>query len=78
MVKRSSRQPWRLDFGFFWQRFDGIIRYFENGFSNGPAEGLNTKARLATRQAYGFHTADAVLAMIDLRCSGLHIPLPRF
>ncbi len=60
------------------QRLDGIIRYFEGGFSNGPAEGLNNKARLATRQAYGFHSTEAVLAMIDLRCTGLRISLPRF
>jgi hypothetical protein len=38
--------------------------------------GKNTKARLATRQAFGFRTADAVRAMIDLRCTGLVIPLP--
>lgn len=60
------------------KRFDGVIRYFEGGFSNGPAEGLNNKARLATRQAYGFHSAGAVLAMINLRCTGLNIQLPRF
>lgn len=60
------------------KRFDGIVRYFETGFSNGPAEGMNNKARLATRQAYGFHSADAVLAMINLRCTGLVISLPRF
>jgi transposase len=59
------------------KRLEGIIRYFESGFSNGPAEGLNNKARLATRQAYGFHSAGAVLAMIDLRCSGIRIRLPR-
>ena len=41
--------------------------------TNGLVEGLNNKARLATRQAYGFHSAAAVLAMIVLRCSGLDI-----
>ena len=55
----------------------GILRYFETGYTTSRAEGNNTKARLATRQAYGFHSALAVLAMIELRCSGIHVPLPR-
>ena len=55
----------------------GILRYFETGYTTGVAEGWNNKARLATRQAYGFHSATAVLAMIYLRCSGVRVPLPR-
>ena len=54
----------------------GILRYFETGFTTGPSEGQNAKARLATRQAYGFHSAQAALAMIELRCTGLQISLP--
>lgn len=55
----------------------GILRYFETGYTTSRAEGNNSKARLATRQAYGFHSAAAVLAIIELRCSGIHVPLPR-
>lgn len=58
------------------EHFDGILAYFETGYTTSRSEGINTKARLATRQAFGFHSADAVRAMIDLRCSGLLIPLP--
>ncbi len=58
------------------EHFEGILAYFETGYTTSQSEGLNTKARLATRQAFGFHSADAVRAMIDLRCSGLVIPLP--
>ena len=58
------------------EHLEGILAYFETGYTTSRSEGLNTKARLATRQAYGFHSADAVRAMIDLRCSGLVIPLP--
>jgi transposase len=54
----------------------GILAYFDTGYTNGPAEGLNNKARLATRRAYGFHGHEAVIAMIELCCSGIHIPLP--
>lgn len=56
--------------------FDGVLAYFETGYTTSIAEGKNTKARLATRQAFGFHTADALRAMIDLRCTGLFVPLP--
>lgn len=56
--------------------FDGVIAYFETGYTTSRAEGLNNKARLATRQAYGFHSAEAVRAMIELRCTGLVIRLP--
>jgi transposase len=52
---------------------DGIVAYIRHRISNGLVEGLNTKARLITRRAYGFHSAEAVLAMIDLCCSGLDL-----
>lgn len=58
------------------QHLDGILAFFETGFTTSTSEGLNAKARLATRQAFGFHSAEAVLAMIDLRCTGIDIPLP--
>ena len=50
---------------------DGIVAYVRWQVTNGPTEGLNNKARLITRRAYGFHSAEAVLAMIQLCCSGL-------
>lgn len=55
------------------EHMDGIVAYVRHRISNGLVEGLNNKARLITRRAYGFHSADAVLAMIDLCCSGLNI-----
>jgi hypothetical protein len=36
-------------------------------------EGLGNKARLATRRAYGFHSAAAAIAMIMLCCTGLDL-----
>ena len=56
--------------------FEGVLAYFETGYTTSRSEGINAKARLATRQAFGFHSADAVRAMIDLRCTGLIVPLP--
>jgi len=56
----------------------GIIAYVRTGLSNGPTEGLNNKARLITRRAYGYHSAPALIAMIFLCCGGITLspPLP--
>jgi transposase len=50
---------------------DDIVAYVRWRLTNGLAEGLGNKARLATRRAYGYHSASAVIAMIMLCCSGL-------
>lgn len=59
------------------QYLDEIVAYVRWRVTNGLIEGLNNKARLLTRRAYGFHSADAALAMIMLCCSGIEIPPPR-
>jgi len=37
---------------------------------------LNSKVRLISHRAYGFHSADALIAMIYLCCAGITIALP--
>ena len=59
------------------ENLDEIVAYIRWRVTNGLVEGLNNKVRLLTRRAYGFHSADAVLAMIMLCCSGIVIPPPR-
>jgi transposase len=56
----------------------GILAYVSTGLSNGLVEGLNNKIRLITRRAFGFHSAQALMAMIYLCCGGLSLapPLP--
>lgn len=55
------------------EHMDGIVAYVRHRITNGLVEGLNNKARLLTRRAYGFHSAEAVLALIELCCSGLEL-----
>ncbi len=55
------------------KHLDDIIAYIRWRLTNGLVEGLNNKARLLTRRAYGFHSADAVIAMIMLCCTGLDL-----
>jgi len=48
----------------------------EHGISNGRVEGLNTKVRLLIRRAYGFHSADAALALVMLAAGPIDLKLP--
>lgn len=57
-------------------RRDLILNAIEHGISNGRVEGLNTKVRLITRRAYGFHSAEAALALVMLAAGPINLQLP--
>ena len=54
----------------------GVLSAIELGLSNGRLEGLNSKIRLLSHRAYGFHSANALTATIYLCCAGIQIDLP--
>jgi len=54
----------------------GVLAAVELGLSNARLEGLNSKIRLFSHRAYGFASADALIATIYLCCSGIQIDLP--
>ena len=56
---------------------DGILAAVRLGLSNGRLEGLNSKIRLISHRSYGFHSADALIALVYLCCTGIDIELPR-
>jgi transposase len=58
------------------QHRKGILAAVEHRLSNGRLEGLNNKIRLLSHRAFGFHSADALLALVYLCCSAINIPLP--
>jgi len=58
------------------ERHDLILNAVEHGISNGRVEGLNTKVRLIIRRAYGFHSADAALALVILAAGPIDLKLP--
>lgn len=58
------------------QRRTIIVNALEHGISNGRVEGMNTKVRLLVRRAYGFHTAEAALALVMLACGPISLKLP--
>ena len=55
---------------------DGILAAIRLGINNGRAEGLNNVVRLITRRAYGFHSAQAALALVMLTCGPIQLHLP--
>jgi transposase len=54
----------------------GIEAALTHGLSNGLVEGVNTRIRLLTRVAFGFHSAQALIALALLSLGGLCPPLP--
>ena len=56
---------------------DGILAAIRLGLSNGRLEGLNSKIRLISHRAFGFHSADPLIALIYRCCAGITIELPR-
>jgi hypothetical protein len=46
------------------------------GVANARVEAINTKIRLITRRAFGFHSPDALIALAMLTLGGLCPPLP--
>jgi transposase len=56
---------------------DGILAAIRLGLSNGRLEGLNSKIRLISHRSFGFHSAEALIALVYLCCTGIDITLPR-
>ena len=53
-----------------------IHNTLDHGVSNALSEATNTHLRLLTRRAYGYHSAEALIAMATLTRGGLCPPLP--
>ena len=58
------------------QNKPGIIATLTHRLSNARIEALNTTLRLICRRAYGFHSADALIALAMLTVGGLRPTLP--
>ena len=77
-ARRSRLRPFVKVARTLGQYREGVLAYVRTRLSNGITEGLNNKTRLITRRAYGFHSAEALGAMIHLCCGGIVLspPLP--
>jgi len=48
----------------------------EHGLPGARSEATNTHLRLLTRRAYGYHSPESLIAMVDLTRAGLCPSLP--
>jgi transposase len=55
---------------------EGILAARRLKLSNARAEALNNKVKLIVRRAYGFHSANAALALVHLTCGPVTLTLP--
>jgi transposase len=70
-ARRSRLAPFKKAAATIRDHLEGIVAYVATGFSNGPTEGLNGKARTITRRSFGFHSATSLISMLFLCCAGL-------
>jgi transposase len=77
-ASRSRLQPFVRAARTIRKHLAGIVAYVRTRLTNGLTEGLNGKIRVITRRAYGFHSPQALTAMILLCCGGVQLdpPLP--
>jgi transposase len=54
----------------------GILAARRLNISNARAEAMNNKVKLIVRRAYGFHSANAALALVHLTCGPDTLTLP--
>jgi transposase len=56
--------------------YSGIVATLTHRLTNARIEQINTTLQLICRRAYGFHSADALIALAMLTVGGLRPPLP--
>jgi transposase len=77
-ASRSALKPFVRTARTIRQHLAGVAAYLASRMTSGLVEGINNKLRVVARRAYGFHSADALIAMLYLTCGGIPLspPLP--
>jgi len=73
-ARRSRLQPFRRLAETIRGHWPAIRRFLTIRLTNAILEGTNSKIRMISHRAFGFHSAQALIAMIYLNCSGITIP----
>ena len=55
---------------------DDVLAYIDERFTNGVVEGLNNRLRAVARRAFGYHSPEALIAMLYLVCGGVRLEPP--
>lgn len=72
-ARRSALEPFKKLALTLKNHWEGISRFIKHKLTNGAVEGYNSKIRMISHRAFGFHSADALIAMIHLTCSGIRL-----
>jgi transposase len=77
-ASRSRLAPFVKTARTIRRHFEGVVAYVKTRLTNGLTEGLNNRMRMVARRAFGFHSAEALIAMLFLNCGGIRLnpPLP--
>jgi len=75
-AQRSRLEPFITTGRTIRQHRTGILAAINLRINNGRIEGLNNRVRLIVRRGYGFHTAQAALALVMLTCGPIELHLP--
>ena len=77
-ASRSKLKPFVKAARTVRKHFDGIVAYVNSRLTNGFTEGINNKLRMVARRAFGFHSPQALIAMLFLTSGGIQLdpPLP--
>jgi transposase len=75
-AQRSRLKPFTKLAATITEHRPGIQAAIDHGLSNARVEAANTTIRLITRRAFGFHSADALIALAMLTLGRLCPPLP--
>jgi hypothetical protein len=73
---RSRLEPFVKLTGTVRTHRAGILAAIRLGINNARVEAFNNKVRLITRRAYGFHSAQAALALVMLACGPITLCPP--
>lgn len=72
-ASRSKLRPFVRAARTVRKHFAGVATYLCSRLTNGFTEGTNNMIRMITRRAFGFHSAEALSAMIFLHCGGIQL-----
>lgn len=70
-AQRSRLQPFVKLAHTVADHWEGIRRFIDLRITNAPVEGYNSKIRMISHRAFGFHHAASLIAMIKLNCAGI-------
>jgi len=73
-ARRSALAPFRKFAATIKSYWPAVRRFLEVKLTNAIVEGTNSKVRMISHRAFGFHSAAALIAMIYLNCSNIVIP----